>query len=83
MCKQISNSLGCLCHYAGLEEQEKTRIMDKWTASTSTDMLIVATTALGLGIDIPDITMVIVLGRPFSFRDLMKQFGRAGRSTPS
>ena len=39
----------------------------------------VATDALGLGVDKPDIRHVIIYGAPRSIEDFMQKFGRAGR----
>lgn len=59
--------------------QQETNIRE-WKNSTAGDGVIAATTALGLGVDIPEVVIVIVLGKPYSLIDLVQQFGRAGRN---
>ena len=44
-----------------------------------TKRVICATNALGLGIDLPDIRVVIHVGRPRQLRDYAQESGRAGR----
>ena len=41
--------------------------------------LLVATSALGLGVDVSDISDVVHFGRPFTLVEYMQQSGRAGR----
>jgi superfamily II DNA helicase RecQ len=41
--------------------------------------LIVATNALGLGVDVPDVRLVVHAGMPNRLRDYMQESGRAGR----
>jgi superfamily II DNA helicase RecQ len=40
--------------------------------------VIVATNALGLGIDVPDIRVVILVDMPATLKDYAQQSGRAG-----
>ncbi len=41
--------------------------------------MIVATSALGAGVDIPDVRLVVHIGLPRSLRDFVQESGRAGR----
>ena len=49
------------------------------TSNLAPGEFVVATDALGLGVDKPDIRQVIIYGAPRSIEDFMQKFGRAGR----
>lgn len=39
----------------------------------------VCTTAFGMGVDVPDVEIVVRIGCPSSTEELVQEFGRAGR----
>ena len=68
-------------YHAGLERSERIQVQDRFAAEES-DVLC-ATTAFGLGVDIPDIRLVIHDCLPDSLIDYVQQTGRAGRDGES
>jgi len=58
------------------EEEEKEAVIQDWVKRSGA---IVATSALGVGLDIPDIRLVIHAGCPRSLRDFVQESGRGGR----
>jgi superfamily II DNA helicase RecQ len=75
--EEIAKQLGCGVYYSRVgEAQEKSDIVRHWVEAGG---MIVATCALGAGIDIPDVRLVLHVGRPRSLRDFVQESGRAGR----
>ena len=60
---------------AGSREEKRQR-MQSWK---TTRRLIVATNALGLGINVPDVRLVIHVGLPYQVRAFAQESGRLGR----
>jgi superfamily II DNA helicase RecQ len=60
------------------EEKNKTDIIKKIT-SKDESFIIIATSALGMGIDICSCHCVIIYGLPYNMVDLWQQIGRVGR----
>ncbi|KAI1818960.1 P-loop containing nucleoside triphosphate hydrolase protein [Xylaria intraflava] len=75
-CNEISLLHKLPIYYSKLNLKEKQSNYAEWTRHGG---LIVATTALGLGIDEPRVDIVISLGA-FDMISMCQQFGRAGRS---
>ena len=63
-------------HSKAGSEAEKARIVEGWRA---TGGVLVATNALGLGLDVPDVRLVIHAGAPRALREYCQESGRAGR----
>lgn len=64
-------------YHAGLSTEEKRKILLKYRTGITT--IVCATSAFGMGIDIPDIRCVVHCGPPFSVAALQQEIGRAGR----
>lgn len=75
--KELAKVLGVDAYYskAGSRE-EKRRRMQSWM---TTKRLIVATNALGLGINVSDVRFVIHVGLPYQVRAFAQESGRLGR----
>lgn len=76
--QELSAVLGCSAYHGGLGEIAQQSAKDTW-ASGNPSKIIVCTTGLGSGIDIPHIPIVVHFGKPYSMIDLDQQSGRAGR----
>lgn len=64
-------------YHAGMREDDRTRVQDQFKSGEL--RLVVATSAFGMGIDVPDIRMVAHFGIPDSLESYCQQAGRAGR----
>ena len=64
-------------YHAGLDREERSRRQDRFMASS--DAIIVATTAFGMGVDKADIRQVWHWGLPQSLEAYSQESGRAGR----
>ncbi|WP_370408602.1 ATP-dependent DNA helicase RecQ [Tenacibaculum dicentrarchi] len=64
-------------YHAGLTIQEKERAFDNWM--TEKTPIIVATNAFGMGIDKPNVRVVIHLNLPISIENYIQEAGRGGR----
>jgi superfamily II DNA helicase RecQ len=58
------------------DEQTKHRQLTEWI---NTGQVIVATNALGMGLDVPNVRGVLHVGAPGKLRDYLQESGRAGR----
>ena len=65
-------------YYAGLSKNEKEACVRDYTSGKFAIM--VATSAFGLGVDIPNIRLVIHAGLPLGMSDYTQQVGRGGRN---
>jgi superfamily II DNA or RNA helicase len=74
--KKIAEELKFPFYYA--KNPDKKVIMDHWISATK-NRAIVSTSAMGCGIDIPDIRLVLHAGAPNNMIDFAQQSGRAGR----
>lgn len=75
--KSIGNLLKCPIYYSDIPEKKKTTILQRF--SQGSIPLIAATSALGLGLDNPNIRVVFHLGYLRLLRDFSQESGRAGR----
>jgi superfamily II DNA helicase RecQ len=73
--QQIARELQCPAYYS--KAVDKKGMLESFRKQRTG--VIVATSALGIGIDIPDIRLVIHVGQPRSLLDYGQESGRAGR----
>lgn len=66
-----------LCYHAGLSTERRTENQDQWMNGKTRVM--VATNAFGMGIDKPNVRLVIHLNPPTSLEAYFQEAGRAGR----
>jgi len=64
-------------YHAGLERKERLRVQERFQSGET--VCLTATTAFGMGVDIPDIRRVINDALPDSVTEMVQQSGRAGR----
>ena len=72
-----ANGIKALPYHAGMDSQVRSANQDAFLMEQVD--VIVATIAFGMGIDIPDIRLVIVSQMPFSIASFYQMVGRAGR----
>ncbi|MFM2267149.1 MAG: hypothetical protein RL757_590, partial [Bacteroidota bacterium] len=80
--KEISNmirqhGIGADFYHAGLDFDERTRKQNEWISGKN--RIIVATNAFGMGIDKPDVRVVVHLDLPDTLEAYFQEAGRAGR----
>ncbi|KAK3617520.1 hypothetical protein LTR56_024514 [Elasticomyces elasticus] len=74
-CEQLAQELECAYYHAGaVDNQER---LTRWL---ETGGLIVATSALGTGVDVPGIVFVLHVDVPYGMIDFAQESGRAGRN---
>ncbi|MDE6854352.1 MAG: RecQ family ATP-dependent DNA helicase, partial [Muribaculaceae bacterium] len=69
--------VSALFYHAGLEVHEKASRQDEWASGRTRVM--VATTAFGMGIDKPDVRVVVHYDIPSALEEYYQEAGRAGR----
>ncbi len=74
------NKLNILPYRAGYEEHDRQLIQERLSRGTLAG--IVSTSALELGLDIPYLTLAILVGVPYSATSFYQRIGRIGRHAP-
>jgi ATP-dependent DNA helicase RecQ len=69
---------GWLSVTAAMTSEEQAAAIDSWGKDRS-KMILLATSVIGTGVDLPAVRMVMHIGLPQSLRDYYQQTGRAGR----
>ncbi|ADG74149.1 ATP-dependent DNA helicase, RecQ family [Cellulomonas flavigena DSM 20109] len=64
-------------YHAGLPAAERARVQDRFLGGE--DQLVVATSAFGMGVDRPDVRLVVHAGAPATLDQYYQEVGRAGR----
>lgn len=64
-------------YHGGMDKDDRTRVQDDFVSGRV--LVVVATNAFGMGIDVPDIRTVVHLGVPGSIESYVQETGRAGR----
>jgi ATP-dependent DNA helicase RecQ len=82
-CHELSDQLRSLGHsttfyHAGLPIREKEKNMNSWMKDES--LVMVATSAFGMGIDKPNVKSVIHINLPENLESYYQEVGRAGRN---
>ncbi len=72
-----ANNVSAACYHAGLDMNERDRRQSLWMEGKCRVM--VATNAFGMGIDKPDVRLVVHLDIPDSLEAYYQEAGRAGR----
>jgi superfamily II DNA helicase RecQ len=74
-CEAIAEALGCGHYHAGVVDRAER--LEAWLKEGG---LIVATSALGTGVDFPRIVLIVHVGMPWSMVDFAQESGRGGRA---
>lgn len=74
--EEIAQLLGCSYYHAGLSSAERNQRQEAWKTSQTT---MVCTNAFGMGVDKPDVRLVIHYDLPDCIEAYFQEAGRAGR----
>ncbi len=73
----VQNGFSSDFYHAGMSSTDKTRKQNKWKNNET--RIIVCTNAFGMGIDKPDVRLVVHTDLPNSIEEYFQEAGRAGR----
>jgi superfamily II DNA or RNA helicase len=74
--ERLAEELGCSYYHADVEDDERAERLRAWAEHGG---LIVATSALGTGVDFAEIVYILHVGMPWSITDFAQASGRGGR----
>lgn len=74
--EEIAQLLGCSYYHAGLSSAERNQRQEAWKTSQTT---MVCTNAFGMGVDKPDVRLVVHYDLPDTIEAYFQEAGRAGR----
>jgi ATP-dependent DNA helicase RecQ len=77
--KLIDRRIRAACYHAGMPKDERAKAQTSWMSGETNT--IIATTAFGMGIDKPDVRMVLHYDAPEHLEAYYQEAGRAGRDT--
>lgn len=88
--EEFAGALGCKFYHAGVSESDKKSVIDSWRDGPDNTLVttmgagdgqkaLVATTALGAGIDHSEIKLVVHYKKPRNIVNFSQESGRAGR----
>ena len=77
ICEQVHYDGVATAYHAGMKGDDRTRVQEAFKSGKTP--IVCATTAFGMGIDVPNIRTVVLMGVPGSLEDFVQQTGRAGR----
>ena len=79
-CEQLAEKLGCDFYHAGIEDEAvRQEIFTRWVNRMGSNRWIVATTALGTGVDVGGIVAIVHMKQPYGLVNFMQQTGRGDR----
>ena len=73
----LKNGISADFYHAGLPHHERSRVQEKWVQNQT--RIVVATNAFGMGIDKPDVRVVVHQGLTQDLESYYQEAGRAGR----
>ena len=79
MCEEEHAEGIAVAYHAGLNGTKRTAIQEDFSDAHGKARIVTATTAFGMGVDVPNIRTVVLFGFPGSLEDYTQQIGRAGR----
>ena len=68
-----------VAYHAGLNDTVRNSVQEDFSDDKGRARIVCATTAFGMGVDIPNVRTVVLFGFPGSLEDYTQQIGRAGR----
>ena len=74
----VNNKFSANYYHAGLSADVRTTRQESWTKNQT--RIMVATNSFGMGIDKPDVKLVVHLDLPFTIEAYFQEAGRAGRN---